>query len=68
MFLLRYWLPVSVVTTIIRPMPYKTLKSWLHVLHKNIKLYGITFTSMSIFVIKQKWDRIQLDILCNTCN
>ena len=44
------------------------LKSWLHVLHKNVKLCGIPFTSMSVFVINLKWNPMQLDILCTTCN
>jgi hypothetical protein len=41
---------VSVVTTVIRPVLYKTQKSWLHVMHKNVQLYGILYTSMSVLV------------------
>ena len=51
-----------------RPVLYTTQKGRLHVVHKNAKLYGIPFTSMSVFVINLKWDPIQLDILCTTCN
>ena len=38
--LFHCWLPVSVVTAIIRPMLYKTLKGWLHVLHKMLGCMG----------------------------
>jgi len=42
MYLLHWWLPVSAITTI------STSKGWLHVVHKNVKLCGILFTSMLI--------------------
>jgi len=34
-----------------RPLLHKEFKKgWLHLVHKNVKLYGISFTLMSVFI------------------